>query len=46
VINNVVWTNSSLNIVGAGCCLTGVGAGKQQARKVVAGVATMYGEDM
>jgi hypothetical protein len=27
---NVVWTNSWLSIVGAGCGLTGVGAGEEQ----------------
>jgi hypothetical protein len=31
-----VWTDSWLSIVGAGCGLTGVGAGEEQARKVVA----------
>jgi hypothetical protein len=32
-----VWTNSWLSIAGAGCGLTGVGAGEEQARMVVAG---------
>jgi hypothetical protein len=45
VIDNVVWTDSWLSIVGAGCGLTGVGAGEQQARKVVAGEASRYVED-
>jgi hypothetical protein len=35
VIDNIVWTDSWLSIVGAGCGLTGVGAGEEQARKVV-----------
>jgi hypothetical protein len=30
-----VWTDSLLNIAGAGCGLTGVGAGEEQTRKVV-----------
>jgi hypothetical protein len=30
-IDNVVWTNSWLSIAGAGCGLTGVGAGEEQA---------------
>jgi hypothetical protein len=33
VIDNVVWTDSWLSIAGAGCGLTGVGAGEEQARK-------------
>jgi hypothetical protein len=37
VIDNVVWTDSWLSIAGAGCGLTRVGAGEEQARKVVAG---------
>jgi hypothetical protein len=32
-----VWIVSWLSIAGAGCGLTGVGAGEEQARKVVAG---------
>jgi hypothetical protein len=40
VIDNVVWTDSWLSIAGAGCGLTGVGAGEEQARKVVAGEAS------
>jgi hypothetical protein len=35
-----VWTDSCLSIAGAGCGLTGVGAGEEQARKVVAGEAS------
>jgi hypothetical protein len=31
-----VWTDSWLSIAGVGCGLTGVGAGEEQARKVVA----------
>jgi hypothetical protein len=45
VIDNVVWTDSLLSIVGAGCGLTGDGAGEEQARKVVAGEASRCGED-
>jgi hypothetical protein len=45
VIDNVVWTDSWLSIASAGCSLTGVGAGEEQARKVVAGEASKYGED-
>jgi hypothetical protein len=45
VIDNVVWTDSWLSIAGVGCGLTGVGAGKEQARKVVAGEASRCGED-
>jgi hypothetical protein len=42
-----VWTDSWLSIAGAGCSLTGVGvgAGEEQARKVVAGEASSCGED-
>jgi hypothetical protein len=36
VIDNVVWTDSWLSNAGAGCGLTGVGAGEEQARKVIA----------
>jgi hypothetical protein len=45
VIDNVVWTDSWICIVGAGCGLTRVGAGEEQARKVVAGEASRCGED-
>jgi hypothetical protein len=45
VIDNVVWTDSWLSIVGAGCGLTGVGAGEELAWKVVAGEASRCGED-
>jgi hypothetical protein len=45
VIDNVVWTNSWLSIVGVGCVLTGVGAGEGQARKVIAGEASRCEED-
>jgi hypothetical protein len=44
-IDNVVWTDSCLSIAGAGCGLTGVGGGEEQARKVVAGEASRFGED-
>jgi hypothetical protein len=43
VIDNVVCTVSWLSI--ASCGLTGVGAGEEQARKVVAGEASRCGED-
>jgi hypothetical protein len=36
VIDNIVWTDSWLSIPGAGCGWTGVGAGEEQARKVIA----------
>jgi hypothetical protein len=45
VIDNVVWTDSLLSIAGAGCDLTGVGVGEEQAQKVVAGEASRCGED-
>jgi hypothetical protein len=45
VIDNVVWTDSLTNIAGAGCGLTGAGAGEEQVRKVVAGEASRCGED-
>jgi hypothetical protein len=45
VIDNVVWTDSWLCIVGAGCGLTGVAAGEEQAQKVVAGEASRCVED-
>jgi hypothetical protein len=45
VIDNVVLIDSWLSIVGAGYNLTGVGAGEEQARKVVAGEASRCGED-
>jgi hypothetical protein len=45
VIDNVVWTDSWLSIAGAGSGLTGVGAGEEQARKVVASEASRCGED-
>jgi hypothetical protein len=37
--------DSGLSIAGAGCDLTRVGAGEEQARKVVAGEASTCGED-
>jgi hypothetical protein len=36
----VVWTNSWLSIVGAGCGLICVGAGEERARKVLSSVAS------
>jgi hypothetical protein len=45
VIDNVVLFDSWLSIAGAGCGLTCVGAGEEQARKVVAGEASRCGED-
>jgi hypothetical protein len=45
VIDNVVWTDSWLSIAGASCGLTGVGAGEEQVRKVMASEASMCGED-
>jgi hypothetical protein len=45
VIDNIVWTDSLLGIAGAGCGLTGVGAGEEQARKVIAGEAFRCEED-
>jgi hypothetical protein len=45
VVDNIVWTDSWLSIAGAGCDLTGVGAGDERARKVIAGEASRNGED-
>jgi hypothetical protein len=45
VIDNVVWTDSWLSIAGVGCGLIGVGAGEEQAQKVVAGEASKCVED-
>jgi hypothetical protein len=45
VIDNIVWTDSWLSIAGACCGLTGVGAGEEQALKVITGEASMCGED-
>jgi hypothetical protein len=41
----MVWTDSWLSIAGAGCGLTGVGVGEEQARKAVAGEASRFGKD-
>jgi hypothetical protein len=41
-----VWTDSWLSITSASCGLIGVGAGEEQARKVVVGEASKCGEDM
>jgi hypothetical protein len=40
-----VWHDSWLSVTGVVCGLTGVGAGEEQVRKVVAGEASMCGED-
>jgi hypothetical protein len=45
VIDNIVWTDSWPSIAGAGCGLTGVGAGEEQAGKVVTNEASKCGED-
>jgi hypothetical protein len=42
VIDNMVRTDSWLSIAGAGCGLTGVGAGEEQAQKAVNGEATRW----
>jgi hypothetical protein len=44
-MDNVVWTDSRLSIAGAGCGLTGFGAGEEKAQKVVAGEASRCVED-
>jgi hypothetical protein len=43
-VDNVVWTDSWLSIAGVGCGLTGVGAGEEQVRKVVASETSMCGD--
>jgi hypothetical protein len=45
VIDNAVWIDSWLSIADAGCGLTRVAAGEEQARKVVVGEASRCGED-
>jgi hypothetical protein len=45
VIDNVVWADSWLSNASAGCGLTDVGAGEEQARKVVTSEASRCGED-
>jgi hypothetical protein len=45
VIDNIVWTDSWLSIAGAGCGLTRVRAGEEQARKVGAGEASRCVEE-
>jgi hypothetical protein len=40
-----VWTDAWLSIAGAGCGLADVGAGEEQARKVVTSEASKCGED-
>jgi hypothetical protein len=42
---DIVWIDSWLSNAGAGCGLTGVGAGEEQVRNVVAGEASRCGED-
>jgi hypothetical protein len=44
-LTTLLWTDSWLSIASAGCSLTGVGAGEEQARKVVASEASRCGED-
>jgi hypothetical protein len=44
VIDNVVWTDSWRSIAGAGYNLIGVGAGEEQARKVIVDEASRCGE--
>jgi hypothetical protein len=41
----MVWIDSWLSITDAGCGFTSIGAGEEQTRKVVAGEASMCGED-
>jgi hypothetical protein len=43
VIDNMVWTDSWLSTVGAGCDLTGVGAGEDRVLKVVVGETSRCG---
>jgi hypothetical protein len=45
VVRGLVDGRFLLSIAGAGCGLTRVGAGEEQARKVVAGEASRCGED-
>jgi hypothetical protein len=45
VIDNVLWTDSWLSNGGADCGLTCVGAGEEQAQKIVAGEASRCVED-
>jgi hypothetical protein len=45
VIDNVVRIESWLSIVGAGCKLISVGAGKEKTQNVIAGEASRCGED-
>jgi hypothetical protein len=45
VIGNIVGTDSWLTIAGAGCGLTGVSAGEEQAGKVISSEASRCGED-
>jgi hypothetical protein len=40
VIDNVVWTDSWLSILGAGCVLISAGAGEEQAQKFDVGEAS------
>jgi hypothetical protein len=45
MIDNVVWTDSWISIADTGCGLTGVGAGEEQAQKVVTDEASRCAED-
>jgi hypothetical protein len=45
VIDNVLSSDSWLSITGAGCGLTGIGAGEEQVQNVIAGEASMCGEE-
>jgi hypothetical protein len=45
VIDNVVWTYSWLSIAGARYSFTGVGAGEEQAQKVVVDEASRCGQN-
>jgi hypothetical protein len=45
VFDNVVWNDSWPSIADAGCSLTGVGAGEEQAPNVVASEAFRCGEN-
>jgi hypothetical protein len=40
-----VWADSLLSIAGAGCGLTGISAGEEQARKVISGESYRCGEE-
>jgi hypothetical protein len=42
VVDNVVWTDSCLSIVGADCALVCIGAGEEQVRKVLSLCDLLY----